>query len=294
MDRVDAMAVPTQTCYRHPGRPAGVTCQRCGRPICPDCMTQASVGFHCPECLSAGAQRVRTMRDLVAFRPIVTEVLVALNAAVLLLVTLDGANLANGEGSTIAHRLAVIAGPPWWPGGVGTGEWWRLVTSGFLHWGLAHFALNMLFLWIVGRPLEKDVGHVNFAAIYMVSLLAGSAGALMLAPDALSAGASGALYGLMGALLIIQHKSGIDPWRSGLIGLIVINLMLTLYLGLSLGGHLGGLVGGLVAGFAVFEAERRTRSPYVPALICAGLAVLFALLGVWAANYAVANLHGVI
>jgi membrane associated rhomboid family serine protease len=259
-------------------------------------MTQASVGFHCPECLSAGAQRVRTMSDLTAFRPVVTQVLLALNAAALLWSIVTGGTFSSSAGSSFADHGVLIAAAS--DGvrtvGVASGEWWRLVAAGFLHDGMLHFGLNMLFLWIVGPHLERAVGHLNFTAIYFASLLAGSAGALMVDPFVATLGASGALYGMLGALVVVQRRSGMDPWRSGLIGLIVLNLMLTFAIpGISIGGHIGGLIGGLLAGFAVLEAEHRTKAKYLPAALCGGLAIGFAMLGIWAANFAVANGHAV-
>lgn len=240
---------------------------------------------------------MQTMRTLSAFRPLVTQVLLAMNAIALVAVILDGGTLSSAAGSELAGRGVLIAGSNVGVStiGVAAGEWWRMISAGFLHEGLLHFGLNMLFLWIVGPQLERTVGHVNFAAIYVVSLLAGSAGALLIDPFAATLGASGALYGMLGALVVVQRKAGIDPWRSGLVGLILLNLMLTFTIpGISIGGHIGGLIGGLVAGFAVLEIEHRTRSPYVPAAVCAALACGFLLFGIWAAEYAVTYGHAVL
>ena len=208
------MATAIQTCYRHPDRRAGVTCQRCDRPICPECMTQASVGFHCPECSKRGKQRVYTARTIMGgSRPIVTQALIGINVAVFVLGLGRGSgDLFSGSNSLIndygllgsafiRHTDGTIA-----PIGVAQGEWYRLVTGGFLHAGLLHVGLNMFALWILGSQLEAAVGRLRFGVIYGAALLSGSLGVMILSPHEPTVGASGAIFGLLGLALAAQRS----------------------------------------------------------------------------------------
>ena len=251
-------------CYRHPGRESGVRCRRCEQPICGDCMISAPVGFQCPECVKQ-APAVRTMQSL-AVKPVVTLALIAVNVAVFLPSLAGGANLTSG-GNPLAAEFA-LRGPQ-----VAAGEWWRLVTSGFLHYGLVHLGFNMVILYQLGTMLEPALGRVRFAALYTTALLAGSFGALLLQPDALTAGASGAVYGLMGAAVLGMRRRGVNPMQSGLGGLLLINLLLTFAIpNISIGGHLGGLAGGAAAGAVLFATEG--RDPRRWALGLAGCAAI--------------------
>lgn len=240
-------------CYRHPKRDSGVRCARCERPICPDCMISAPVGFQCPSCVKGEGTRVLTMASLHAVRrPLITLILVAVNVAAFLPSLVTSPTAVGGSGNTLAQDFALY-GPA-----VAGGEWWRLVTSGFLHYGFMHLAFNMLALWILGSSLEPALGKIRFTILYFAGMLAGSAGALWLSYDALTAGASGAVFGLMAALFVGQRRVGLDPWKSGVGGLLVINLLFTfLAPGLSIGGHLGGLAGGAVVGTLAFATIRR-------------------------------------
>ncbi len=234
-------------CYRHPGRESGVRCRRCEQFICPDCMITAPVGFQCPACVKA-APAVRPLRSLVT-RPVVTLTLIAASVA-LFVPSLAGGAFLSGGGGELADRLAVN-GPD-----VAAGEWWRLITSGFLHFGLIHIGFNMLILFQLGSMLEPALGRARFALLYAAALLGGSFGALLLDPEAFTAGASGAVYGLMGAAFVGMRRRGVDPMQSGIGGLLVINLLLTFVIpGISIGGHLGGLVAGSAAGAALFATE---------------------------------------
>ena len=213
-------AVPessTQPCYRHPDRNGGVRCQRCDRAICPQCMHQASVGFHCPECTKTGQQKVYTRANLQALnRPVVTQALVAINVVVFLL----GLGAAGGNGLTETGGRFFEEGALFGPL-VAEGEWWRLITSGFLHANLLHLALNMVLLFQLGGILEPALGKVRFAAVYFTSLLCGSFGVMVLDPNSPTVGASGAVFGLMGALFIAQRARGINPWASGIGPLLI-------------------------------------------------------------------------
>ena len=253
-----------EECYRHPGRETGVSCSNCGRPICPDCMTPTSVGMRCPEC-SRDRTRVKTMRSVE--EPTATYALIAVNVIVGL--------GAHPGGSELYERFAVSRGT------VADGEWWRLVTSGFVHGTgtpnsvFLHLGSNMLALWILGGLLEPAVGRVRFLVIYFTSLLAGSLGALLLTPVGPTAGASGAVFGLMGASVLVMRRRGVGLMESGLGLWLGLNLIITFtYPGISIGGHLGGLVAGVVTYFVLFELPGRVSLPRpVPIALCAGLAV---------------------
>lgn len=236
-------------CYRHPGRESGVRCRRCERPICPDCMITAPVGFQCPECVRQ-APPVRSLRSL-ASRPVVTYALIA--ASVAAFVPSLGPGAGPG-GNPLAVDFALY-GPA-----VAAGEWWRLITSGFLHYGMIHLAFNMIILVQLGAMLEPALGRLRFGVLYATALLGGSFGALLLQPGARTAGASGAVFGLMGAALVGMRRRGVDPMQSGIGGLLAINLVLTFLIpGISIGGHLGGLAGGAAAGALLFATDDRDR-----------------------------------
>jgi membrane associated rhomboid family serine protease len=261
-----------QTCYRHPDRRAGVHCQRCDRLICPDCMNQASVGFHCPECTKAGKQVVRGPAAFGTLtRPIVTQVLIGLNVAVFAAGMLNGGDLNDSgelgvKGALFGPRIA-------------DGEWYRIITSGFLHAGPIHIAFNMYALYILGTMLEGVLGSLRFAALYVTSLVAGSLGVLIVDPNAVTVGASGAVFGIMGAAVLAQRMRGIDPFASGLGSLLVINLIFTFAIpGISIGGHIGGLIGGFASGWLLLDlGPRITKSHAAMAGACLGLAgILFA------------------
>ena len=228
-------------------------------------MTQASVGFHCPECLKTAGQRVHTARSLTAGpAPVVTSALVALNLAVYLFSTVTtGGTPLSAPSRAFELDWALLGELPQIGGiGVAEGEWYRIVSGGFLHANLLHLAFNMFALWILGRQLEPAIGRGPFAAVYGASLLAGSLGVLVADPRALTVGASGAVFGLFGYALVAQYARGINPMDTGLGGIILINLVFTFAVpGISIGGHLGGLAGGVVAG-ALFDLLRpRLRLP---------------------------------
>ena len=236
-------------CYRHPDREGGVRCRRCERPICPDCMIAAPVGFQCPECVRGGPA-VRTLRSLrtVAYA---TRALIVLNVLAYVPTLSTGSGLA-GRGRGDIVREGALLGPA-----VADGEWWRLVTSGFLHFGLLHVGFNMLLLHMLGSALEPALGRVRFVTLYFTALLGGSFGALLLQPDALTAGASGAVFGLMGATVVGMRQRGVAVMDSGVGGLLLVNLVLTFLVpGISIGGHVGGLVAGTLAGALLFATDR--------------------------------------
>ncbi len=262
-----AVETGIQTCHWHPDQRAGVICQRCDRPICPRCMHQASVGFHCPDCTKQGAQKVisgpAALRGSV---PVLTRLLIAINVAVFLAEAfVTRGRSFGGEIDTFSVHGGLIANGFYQRRvciGVAHGEVWRLVTSGFLHYGLIHILFNMYALYILGTWLERSGGRGRLAAVYGVSLLAGSLGALILSPNSLTAGASGAIYGLMGAFFAAGRTQGISVRQSPLFGILLLNLLLTFGLGgLSIGGHLGGLAGGVLAGWVLFDWAPRRHVP---------------------------------
>ncbi len=237
-----------QTCYRHPDRETAVSCSNCGRPICADCMRQTPVGIRCPEC---AGQRTRATAPafMMGNEPRVTYAIIAANVVLFMLTNQLGSGggfAGGGSINSLGDRLAL------WGPAVQHGDWYRLVTSGFIHYGLFHIGFNMYALYIIGGALERYVGSVRFALIYFLSLLAGSFGALVATPHAQSAGASGAIFGLMGALLVLERQRGIALLGGSIGGLLVINLIFTFAVpGISIGGHIGGLLGGIATGLVL-------------------------------------------
>jgi membrane associated rhomboid family serine protease len=267
-------------------------------------MHTASVGFHCPECVKKGGQRVYRGPGALATQPLLTQILIAVNVAVFLLgVVVSGAGALDGTSKLVRYGGLVAQGT--FDGrtldGVAEGQWYRLITSGFLHYGFIHLAFNMYALWILGGLLERSVGRVQLATVYFVALLGGSLGALILSPDALTVGASGAIFGLMGAVLTLGRSRGISIRNSPVLGVLIINLLLTFGLSsfISVGGHIGGLIAGFLAGMLLFElpshvgsqgasAPRRGVDPSA-ALglgLCAALGVALFVGGIIAANAA--------
>ena len=246
-------------------------------------MVQASVGFHCRECARSGRQRVyRGPAALAPAKPVVTQVLIAINVVVYVVgLGLSGANDLTRRGGLVGEGtfdgVTVV--------GVAAGEWYRIVTSGFLHADLMHLAFNMFMLWVLGSMLEPSMGRWPFLATYVMSLVAGSLGVLLLDPDVVTVGASGAVFGLMGAAIIGQKANGISPWQTGIGGLLVINLGLTFIVpGISIGGHVGGLLGGMAAGAILILGRRRLGSDGAVLAICVGVTAAMAWACVAAAN----------
>jgi len=255
-------------CYRHPGRETAVSCSNCGRPICPECMTSTSVGMRCPECSRQRAD-VRRPTAVGGGEPSLTYVLIGIIVLVQLGAMASG---ANATGSRFGGSELIADGAVSRPA-VADGEIWRLLTAGFLHAGLLHLMFNAFALYILGSILEPAIGRLRFAVVYFVSLLAGSFGALLVEPDALTVGASGAIFGLMGAAIVVMRNRGIDPMESGLGLWLGINLVFTFAIpGISIGGHIGGLVGGAIAAALMFDLRDRVRMPQLlPVLLAAGV-----------------------
>ncbi|PWI12500.1 rhomboid family intramembrane serine protease [Streptomyces sp. NWU339] len=259
----DARSIPV--CYRHPDRETGIRCTRCERPICPECMVSASVGFQCPACVRRGgpgaghapaASRPRTIAGgTVAGDPrLITKILLGINIAVFIAV--------HVWSPLLDHLVLIGTWPPLSPvEGVAEGEWYRLVTSMFTHEAIWHIAFNMFALWWLGGPLEQALGRARYLALYLISGLAGSALTYLLAPGTTaSLGASGAIFGLFGAMAVLVRRLNYDI--RPIIVLLVINLVFTFSPGFNIAwqAHIGGLVAGVVIGYAMVHASRERRA----------------------------------
>jgi membrane associated rhomboid family serine protease len=211
--------------------------------------------------------------------PLVTKTIVALNVAVFLLTSIGTGGSFGGQGGKLQVDLALY-GPA-----VHNGELYRLITSGFIHYGLIHIIFNMVILYRFGEMLEAALGPVRLTSLYIASLLAGSFGALLLTPHALTGGASGAVFGLIGAAAIGLHQRGVNVWHSGVGGLIVVNLVLTFVIGgISIGGHLGGLAGGFLVGAFMLRVPTTRRSVIDGALVAGVVSALAVAGSLWAAG----------
>ncbi len=255
-------------CYRHPDRETLVSCSECGRPICEECMTFAPVGIKCPDHAGAGAQRQgsqRTVRQARAraggLEAPATVVLVAINVLVYLVTVAQGGGL-SAPGGKVFEEGALVGVL------VADGEWWRLVSAMFLHGSVIHLAFNMLALYWLGSVVEQSLGTSRFLLVYFASGLAGSAGALLMSGAlAITVGASGAIYGILGALLVLEYLST-GSFAGPAMGLIVLNLAITFAIpNVSIGGHLGGLVGGVVSTFALTHFARHQQRALGPAIV---------------------------
>ncbi|MFJ4920469.1 rhomboid family intramembrane serine protease [Streptomyces sp. NPDC088725] len=252
-------------CYRHPDRETGIRCTRCERPICPNCMVDASVGFHCPECVRQGsgtghapaASRPRTLAGgAVASDPrLLTKILIGLNIAVFIAV--------SAVGDRLIEDLALIGYAGDGRGGilgVADGQWYRLVTSMFLHQQVWHIGFNMLSLWMLGGPLEAALGRARYLALYLISGLAGGALTYLLASQfQATLGASGAIFGLFGATAVVVRKLNYD--MRPVLALLVINLIFTFTMGnIAWQAHVGGLIAGTLVGIGMVYAPRERRA----------------------------------
>jgi membrane associated rhomboid family serine protease len=263
-----------KTCYRHPDRLTGLSCSECGRPICTECMTIAPVGIRCPEHSgkAQGVQRVTRGVRRAAFEGTgakVTKALIGINVAVYVAELATGGGV-NGTGSTI-YLKGVLVGPL-----LEQGEWWRLLTAAFLHYGPVHLILNMVALYWFGSLLEERIGSGRYLLLYLVSGLAGSAGALLWSNGFLTptVGASGAIFGILGAGLVLERQRDYVFGGSAL-GVILINFVFTFSIsGISKGGHIGGLVGGIVCALGLTRFGRGHAAYGRPGLLGAATIVL--------------------
>jgi membrane associated rhomboid family serine protease len=248
-------------------------------------MVPAPVGVQCVDCVRGARSRVISGRRLlVTGPPYATYALVAANVGVwaagvaLALMAGSAAGIVGGGSLTVAGGL--------WGPAVAAGQWWRVITAGFLHSGILHLAFNMVALFVLGAPLEGRLGRPRFVALYLASLLAGSLGALLVSPNQVTVGASGAIFGLLGAIIVGQRAAGISARASGMIPLLIINLVFTVAVpGISIGGHLGGLAGGFVCGAILFHRQLRGRSSVYALAGCLGVAVACFAAALWVAAH---------
>jgi membrane associated rhomboid family serine protease len=232
--------VTETVCYRHPDRPAGVRCQRCDRPICPDCMNSAAVGFQCPNCFNEGVRSIpRTRTSLggiqhAGSQQVVTYTLIALNLLVFIAVRVGSPQLL----SDLVMVPVLVETEPW-----------RMLTSAFTHWQFFHIFATLFMLWQLGPPLERMLGRLRFTILYLLSAIGGSVAVWLLSsPGGATLGASGAVLGLVGALLVISRARGLDiTW-------IIMYVAVTAFLSFAIPsvswkGHLGGFVTGAAIGW---------------------------------------------
>jgi membrane associated rhomboid family serine protease len=264
-------------CARHPDRPTGLTCTRCGRPACPECLQSAAVGAQCVDCVREGNRGVRRWRTVAGARPgsrsLAVPVLIALNVAVFVWTVVQARSITSNFSSQLFDSWALE------PGRVQDGEWWRVLTSGFLHIGPIHLLFNMMALWVLGRDLETVLGRGRFLALYLISLLGGAAAVMLFyGPNESVAGASGAVFGLMGGLAVVLRRLQVPAGQ--VIGLIVVNVGISVVIpGISLIGHLGGLVVGAAATAAlVYTPVNRNQSTTQAILLGALTALVLAVI----------------
>jgi membrane associated rhomboid family serine protease len=299
----------TPACYLHPGRQAIMRCSRCEQPICADDAIEAPVGYQCRECAKGGAP-VRHLRDLMPDAR-VTRALVGVIAALFLVSSMSQEIISTfglrpvlltPDGVALLDQLAGWYAPTTLAATIG--EPWLLLTSAFLHANLMHVAFNGLLLWQLGHMLEPALGHARFAALYVAGLAGGGLGVVLLSwvttlagaqgneflgtvlggnPFQLTIGASGAVFGLMGAAMVGLRNRGINPWRTSIGSLVALNLVITFLIpNISVGGHLGGLLGGVLAGKLLFvDREQASRATIITVAVGVGMLVLAVVLAGW-------------
>lgn len=271
-------------CYRHPDRETFVRCQRCGRPICGECQTLAPVGVHCPECVREARGSVassarpigRRFANVVrpgSGRPVVTIALIAINVVVFVAELVTGSSIMGGGGGSVANELA------YFPGALVVHPW-ALVTSAFTHASLIHLAVNMYSLFVLGIPLERYLGRGRFIALYLIGTIGADVGVDFLAPIGSGAvGASGAIFALLGALILFSRRLGFSPTWLVVIGIVNLGYGFVAA-GISWQGHLGGLIAGLlVGGLYILTRTERRRPLQIVGLIALPAIFLLALLG---------------
>jgi membrane associated rhomboid family serine protease len=288
------MEAPRLTCYRHPNRETGVSCGECGRGLCPDCMVFTPVGIKCAEHAGVATGAARVVKSARQFSVegggmLLTKILVGVNVLVFLWQVGSGGTLTQPYGYPFQHGALVGVL-------VANGDWWRLVTAMFLHGSIIHLGTNMLFLWWIGGPVEQALGRARFALLYFVSGLSGGAGVLLFAhydlfdttPLTPTVGASGALFGILGAALVFERQRVYVLGGSAL-GIIVLNFVFTFTISnISVGGHIGGLIGGALAGLALSRFGQAHAAYGRPGVLGIGGVVAVGILSVAVAYWSVA------
>ncbi|MBE1478204.1 rhomboid family intramembrane serine protease [Actinophytocola algeriensis] len=270
---------------RHPDRPTGLRCVRCERPACPDCLREASVGYQCVDCVAEGNKSVRPARNTGGARTrssarslVVVPVLIGLNVLIFAITAVQAGSITQNQRSELFVQGTLI------PSTVAAGDFWRLLTSGFLHfgnyggYGPVHLVFNMFALYVIGRDLEVALGKVRFLVVYLLALLGGST-AVMLFGDPLGsvAGASGAIYGLFGGIAVVVFRAKLNP--TPVLMLLGVNIFLSVALpGISLLGHLGGLVVGALATAALVYAPRQNLVRFQTIAVAAIAVLIVAML----------------
>jgi membrane associated rhomboid family serine protease len=248
-------SVPTTTCYRHPERETGRRCTRCGRFACPECLRDASVGSHCVDCVKASAPTTR--QRVSGFtrneNMLATKTIIGLTVAAFVVIGLRDSNW-TATGHTADNLL--LYGPL-----VKQGEWWRIFTVSLVHVSFLHIFFNMALLWIVGQILEPGAGPVRVSILWIVSVAAGSAAALLVQPHVPSAGASGGVFGVAAAATLVMQRQGVRFWDTGFGPLLLINLFLDYFVltNISIAAHIGGAIGGLLAAEAMLQSRKAGR-----------------------------------
>ncbi|GAA2494451.1 rhomboid family intramembrane serine protease [Winogradskya humida] len=268
--------VTAPVCYRHPSKETYIRCTRCERPICPDCMNEASVGHQCPECVAQGrrtqpAARTAFGGSLAGRAAIATKSLIGINVLVMVISILSSgsANAVAGGGlggllggsTPLTDWGSVVSYTTVGEMGIsGNGEWWRLFTAMFLHYGVIHLLLNMYALWILGRDIEGTLGPLRFTGLYLLAGFGGNVAAyLFTGPNTPTAGASTAVFGLMAAMLVLLKRLNLSI--APILPVIVINVIFTLTVSnISIPGHLGGMLTGFLAAIAIAYAPRDKRN----------------------------------
>ena len=267
-------------CHIHPDRETGRSCTRCGLPACPACLHDAAVGAHCTSCViaargPASQQLKRKVRTVTTTLFPATKVLIALNAVVFVL---SQAKLQAFDNAHLGIAAFFIE----------RGDWWRIVTSGFAHVNLIHIGFNMYALYALGQAMERQLGSARFLGVYGVSLLGGSLGAILFEPNALAVGASGAVFGLFGAMAMAMRQRGMSVMKSPLGPTLLINFVLTFAIpGIAIGGHIGGFIFGGLAGGALLNPRKLSDTKKQDAAVLAGLAVLAVVLTLYFAKHGV-------
>lgn len=261
-------------CPRHPDRVTYIRCQRCGRPVCPECQRPAAVGVQCVDCVAAARKAAPTFRTVLggrarAGRPVVTLSIIAVCTVLYLL----------------SRVFPAVTSTLWFAPVIGYEQPYRFLTTAFLHASFLHIAVNMYALWIVGAYLERMLGRWRFAALYLVSAVGGSVAVLVLADPATASwltpvvGASGAVFGAFAAILVVLRRTGRDATQ--ILVLIAVNLVLGFVAtGVSWQAHLGGLLTGLALGLLYAYAPARSRA--TSAVVGTGVVLLVLVVAAWA------------
>jgi len=300
-DRDAPTETDTPACYLHPKRDALLRCSRCERPICGDDAIEAPVGYQCPRCAEGGTP-VRRLVDAANQAPVTRALVYVIGGIYLLTLAVPGIVQVFGLRPVLLAPGGpeVLAVAPWYtPSTLAllVGEPWLLVTSAFLHAGIIHVGFNGLLLWQLGHMLEPVLGRARFASLYLAGLAGGGLGVVLVSwvatlagvaefglvqrilggnPYQVTIGASGAVFGLMGAAMVNLRARGINPWKSSIGTLVLLNLAITLFIPqVSVGGHVGGLLGGALAGrLLLVGREQARRATILTTTLGVGMLVL--------------------